>query len=212
MSGGLVHILEELVAQLKKNTEGINRLISILEGLKPEISTLERQDNLAQVKRAEVPYDLQGKKRDTKHQKSIAPIQSLEETQKIYEQMKEKEFKEINMTANENTDILSSQANSSNPDTDYNMMMLRRADYHKKNGTFNPINKENNDAEKKLRMLKDKLSLKGQEKYNEVIREIFKQAMHNVRTLLNIDKNSDEFESQVKKEADRLLEVWGELN
>lgn len=54
-----------------------------------------------------------------------------------------------------------------------------------------------------------KLNLREQD---ELFVQIFKEACFNVEKILQIDKEDEQYSSKVKEEADRLLQVWIDIN
>jgi hypothetical protein len=197
---GLIAVLVEISQNLKRNIELNERLIHLLEG----DNNFTRCNNLFDEDTSYISADNEELK-----------IQTLEETQALYEQMKFKEMEEEPQLSRENAltsipdinDIVSQLNNPEvNEESENDLLMVRRAAYHKSQGTFQPT------EDSKKRTLKAKLELLGSDEAGKLAFGILKEAKHNVQHLLSVDPLSPDFEERVEAEADRLLEVWSDMN
>jgi hypothetical protein len=89
----------------------------------------------------------------------------------------------------------------------HDVIIARRVELHKELGSF--IDPDNKPAEP-IPMITplSKLSVKEQ---NALYKNIFDQATFNIETVMGIAVSDLEFETQVSNEADRLLNVWIEM-
>jgi chorismate mutase len=99
-------------------------------------------------------------------------------------------------------------------DNDATDILNRRIALHKQLGTYKELNKkldEEPDEETHYPTITplNKLNLNEQK---SLLLDIFNKAKHNVQVLLQISENDDEYQSQILKESDRLLNVWIEMN
>jgi hypothetical protein len=86
-------------------------------------------------------------------------------------------------------------------------ILKKRIHYHKEQGTYE---EPKIAIEKKIPTIDPLLTISPEDR-DVITKSIFKEAIYNVETLMNISRNDSSFETSLNKEADRLLDVWREL-